>query len=80
MILKIKHTYENTHEDGTEPTYRSVWEFIDNITEFETNSNTEPKADPPSVLYVRDGRVVDRYLLSEAYLLNDNGKTIERLV
>ena len=80
MILKIKHTYENTHGKDEEPTYRSVWEFIDNITEFETNCSTEPKEDPPSLLYTRDGKIINRYLLSEAYLLNNDGKTIERLV
>ena len=75
MILKLKRSLPSNIEiDG-----HKAWEFIDNITKC-TKEIQGMGDDTTFIYYEKNGESISQMVDDEAYLLNDKGQTIERLI
>ena len=74
MILKVLDYKKSENQSG----YYDVWNYFDNIT-----SASNYYDEGPDMVVVRctfrDGNTVTIGIPHEAYLMSDNGKTIERI-
>lgn len=74
MILKVLDYKKSEHES----VYYDVWNYFDNIT---SASNYYEEGSGLTVVRCtfRDGNTVTIGIPHEAYLMSDNGKTIQRI-
>lgn len=75
MILKYKTTPEKNGEKC------DMWNYVDGITSCSVFYNTDPSINRPCIEFGR-GPGLDQITLplyEEAYLINDTGKTIEKI-
>ena len=66
MILKLKQN--------------DSWRFIDNIQEIVTPATKEISSNEIFIQYTKNGEILSQNVSYGCYILNDSGKTIERLV
>lgn len=66
MILKLKQN--------------DSWRFIDNIQEIVTPATKEISPKEIFIQYTKNGEILNQNVSEGCYILNDLGKTIERLV
>lgn len=73
MILKFK----TTREDGN--VFYDMWNYIDGITECSVFFNNDPSVNCTCIEFGDSSNHTILSLHDEAYLINDNGKTIEKI-
>ncbi len=73
MILK----YRRTRVDGN--VHYDVWNYIDGITDCSVYFNNNPDINTTCIEFGEGPKHMILALYDEAYLINDNGKTIEKI-
>lgn len=76
MILKYKTLYETSRDPNS--THKvDRWNYIDGVTDCAVFYN--PDAGCKVLEYSANGRTLQLALHGEAYLINNNGKTVEKI-
>jgi len=73
MILKMRRDWIDKEKT------KSAWEFLDHIEELTVKNTEEIIPERTFIHYKRNGEHLEQMICEECYLLNDEGKTIERI-